>query len=275
MGTFQVPTLRCLSLSQAASARSIRIDKPGLAMQASHTHTHSSCSSCLGCACRFSVTHPPHPSPLDVFSRFSNTSYPGRLVHQVLQRADAFQVSASGSLHRHCQLSCGNLALRLSTAASLATGGNTRTVPRLWSRCPGAALALPWRCPELFDWQEYAGPTGIFHVLFQTRTRTFSALDSHCGIQSRAVPASSRKSGLSPRASVRIQYGCNMHELSKALSVLSVRCMETSSTMIGEKCKQSTGTAVHIPYSQSSAGDLRVQLYFCTVPNLRLRFLKS
>ena len=33
-------------------------------------------------------------------------------------------------------------------------------------------------------------------------------------------------------------------------------------------CRQRklTGTAVHIPYSQSSAGDLRVQLYRCTVP---------
>ena len=60
-----------------------------------------------------------------------------------------------------------------------------------------------------------------------------------------------------------------------ALSLLSVSCMETSSWEIGDTCKQSTGTAVHIPYSQSSAGHLRVQLYFCTVPDLRLRFLKS
>ena len=93
-------------------------------------------------------------------------------------------------------------------------------------RCPGAALALPWRCPELFDWQEYAGPTDIFHVLFQTRTRTFSALDSHCGIQSRAVPASSRKSGLSPRASVRIQY---VHVSPIFDAKLSVCCMEADS----------------------------------------------
>ena len=33
-------------------------------------------------------------------------------------------------------LSCGNLGLRLSPAASFATGGNTRAVPRLGRRCP-------------------------------------------------------------------------------------------------------------------------------------------
>ena len=30
---------------------------------------------------------------------------------------------------------------------------------------------------------------------------------------------------------------------------------------------RATGTVVHIPYSQSSAGDLWVQLYCCTVPD--------
>ena len=27
------------------------------------------------------------------------------------------------------------------------------------------ALALPWRCPELFDWPQYTGSTGIFSKL--------------------------------------------------------------------------------------------------------------
>ena len=51
-------------------------------------------------------------------------------------------------------------------------------------------------------------------------------LDSHCGIQSRAVPASSRKSGLSPRASVRIQY---VHVSPIFDAKLSVCCMEADS----------------------------------------------
>ena len=42
-------------------------------------------------------------------------------------------------------------------------------------------------------------------------------------------------------------------------------------------CRQRdlTGTVVHIPYSQSSAGDLRVQLYCGTVPDFHLRFMKK
>ena len=119
------------------------------------------------------------------------------------------------------RLPCGCHRRRVSPPA-----GRRDLCPGCNRRCPGAALALPWRCPELFDWQEYAGPTGIFHVLFQTRTRTFSALDSHCGIQSRAVPASSRKSGLSPRASVRIQY---VHVSPIFDAKLSVCCMEADS----------------------------------------------
>ena len=75
-------------------------------------------------------------------------------------------------------LSCGDLGLQSSTAASFYAGGKTRHVPRLRQamsqrRCPSADAPAPQ-----------------------------SVLDSHCGIQSRAVPTSSRKSGLSPRASV-------------------------------------------------------------------------
>ena len=36
---------------------------------------------------------------------------------------------------------------------------------------------------------------------------------------------------------------------------------------------RATGTVVHLPYSQSSAGDLRVQLYSGTVPDLHVRFM--
>ena len=44
----------------------------------------------------------------------------------------------------------------------------------------------------------------------------------------------------------------------------------------GSHCKiQSTGTAVHIPYSQSSAGDPRVQPYCCTVPDFPCPFYES
>ena len=68
----------------------------------------------------------------------------------------------------------------LSTAASF---WNSRIsvlehCPGSGGRCPGAALALPWRCPELFECWFYQNSTWIFRCSQKLCTETF-----YCAVQ--------------------------------------------------------------------------------------------
>ena len=66
---------------------------------------------------------------------------------------------------------------------ALVNGGESRIpvlehCPGSGGRCPGAALALPWRCPELFDCWFYQNSTWIFRCSQKLCTETF-----YCAVQ--------------------------------------------------------------------------------------------
>ena len=130
--------------------------------------------------------HPPHPLSFSAAVLRISSRHPGGLLARVSRPAGSVQVSCSGRLHRECQFSCGNLGLRLSTAASFATGRKTRLVPRLGARINDGCMVC---CTDPCHFLVQEGLFGNFH----------------CRIQLQALAGTCRQIATGP---VRVQYGC-------------------------------------------------------------------
>ena len=108
--------------------------------------------------------HPPHPLSFSAAVLRISSRHPGGLLARVSRPAGSVQVSCSGRPHRECQFSCGNLGLRLSTAASFATGRKTRLVPRLGARVDDGCMVC---CTDPCHFLVQEGLFGNFHCRIQ------------------------------------------------------------------------------------------------------------